>query len=586
MEPILNNPINTYEALNIPSRRDVGAKKGFSVKKLFKRKLFWFAVIVILIIAVVGLIFFGKKPAIEYTAEAVKQGKLTQTVSATGNIESSEEINLNFKNNGRLIYLKVGQGGKVKAGEVLGRVDASNVAPVIAQERANVAAANANLAKVMAGASPEDINVLERQAAKAVDDLASQKSESAEQLNILKEKNSDSINNAVFTVKVALNKIFNYFINRDLISDLLVNNTALKNRVESDYYNVSKNFNLVANDVDSVNNTDSKLIIERADKLRIILTDLTNLLDNSYNLANAIILNAVYTQTKKDAIKSDINAEQSANNASLNALQTAKSNLANNINSYDSQIGAAENSLAISKAQLDLKKAGPRTFDLAAARAQVAQAQAQLDQTLVGLKDYAIVAPIDGTVIQVNYKLGEQTNFVSSGQDGLAKPAIKMLGNEKLQIKVNIPESDIAKIKIGDQAVIQLDAFGADHIFSGLVTFIDPAQTTIQDVVYYQTTVGFDSDSWNERVKSGMTSDVTIKTAEKDNVLYIPQRAVKVRETTLGEVAEKYVAVLGDNNQTTEKTVTIGLRGDNGLVEVISGLAKGEKVVTFKKEQK
>ncbi|MBI5765961.1 efflux RND transporter periplasmic adaptor subunit, partial [Candidatus Falkowbacteria bacterium] len=540
-----------------------------------------------IIIAVVGLIFFGKKPVIEYTAEEVKQGKLTQTVSATGNIESSEEINLNFKNNGKLIYLKVGQGGRVKAGEVLGRVDTSHVAPVIAQERANVAAAQANLAKVLAGASPEDINVLERQTAKAVDDLANLKSESAEQLNILKEKNLDSINNAVFTVKVALNKIFNYFINRDLISNLLVNNTELKNRVESDYYNVSKNFNIVVNNVDSVNNgKDSQLIIERADKLKIILTDLNNLLDNSYNLANAIMLNAVYSQTEKDAIKSDINAEQSTNNASLNALQTAKSNLANNINSYDSQIRAAENSLAISKAQLDLKKAGPRAFDLAAARAQVAQAQAQLDQALVGLKDYAIIAPIDGTVIQVNYKLGEQTNFVSSGQDGLAKPAIKILGNEKFQIKVNIPESDIAKVKIGDKAIIQLDAFGADHIFSGTVTFIDPAQTTIQDVVYYQTTVGFNSDSWNERVKSGMTSDVTIKTAEKDNVLYIPQRAVKVRETTLGEVAEKYVAVLQNNNQTVEKKITIGLRGDNGLVEVISGLAKGEKVITFKKEAK
>ena len=80
-----------------------------------------------------------------------------------------------------------------------------------------------------------------------------------------------------------------------------------------------------------------------------------------------------------------------------------------------------------------------------------------------------------------------------------------------------------------------------------------------------------------------MTADVTVTTAQKDDVLYIPQRAVKLREATLGEVPEKYVEVLVAGNQVVEKTVEIGLRGDDGLVEIISGLTAGDKVVTFKK---
>jgi multidrug efflux pump subunit AcrA (membrane-fusion protein) len=79
-----------------------------------------------------------------------------------------------------------------------------------------------------------------------------------------------------------------------------------------------------------------------------------------------------------------------------------------------------------------------------------------------------------------------------------------------------------------------------------------------------------------------MTANLTIVSQEKDGVLYIPQRAVKVREAVLGVVPEKYVQILV-NGKSQEKTVVIGLRGDNGLVEVLSGLTEGEQVITFSK---
>ena len=300
-------------------------------------------------------------------------------------------------------------------------------------------------------------------------------------------------------------------------------------------------------------------------------------MNDSYKLADGIILNSFYSQTTKDAIKADLAVQETTNNAALTAVQTAKSNLANAITSYQSQIEAAQRSLDIYNAQLSLKQAGPRSFDVEAAQASVDQAGAQLAKLNTNLDNYVIKAPIDGKISKVNFLVGEQASQ--------AQPVMVMLGNEKYEIKVDIAESDIAKLKVGNKATIDLDAFGADHIFSGHVTFIEPASTVIKDVIYYKTTISFDADSWNDQIKSGMTANITIVTAEKLDAIYIPQRAVKIREAVLGQVGEKYVRILVDG-QPQEKVVSIGLRADNGLVEIVSGVSEGENVITFEKTGK
>jgi len=547
------------------------------MKKILKRKWLWLVLIVLMVIVIIVIkVAFNGGQEITYTTEEARVGQLTQTVTATGSVESAQDISLNFKTAGKLVFLGAKEGEKVTAGKVLARIDSAGLAAQTEQYRANLYAAQADLARVKAGSSVEDIRVSQEQVAKGENDLASLKAEREIQIKILKEKILDAVNNGAFTSQVALDNIFNYFINDDKTANLIVQDNNLLSQVESNYYKLANDWQAVKNLIDQANSAkDSENIIVAADKLRTLLSDLTGLLNNCFRLAETIVINANYSQTAKDSIKLDISGQQSTNNASLTALQTARANLTNSSNSYDSQIEAAEKNLNIYRAQLDLKQAGPRDFELSAAQARVAQAQAQLNQALANLADYSIIAPIDGTVTQVNYSIGEQTN--------LSAAVVKMLSTEQYQIKVDIAESDITKIKIGDKTIIELDAFGNDQIFTGTVSFVDPAQTIIQDVIYYRTTVSFDSDSRNEQIKPGMTADVTVTTANKNDVLYIPQRAVKLREAILGEVPEKYVEVLVAGNQVVEKTVEIGLRGDDGLVEIISGLTVGDKVVTFKK---
>ncbi|MFA5021067.1 MAG: efflux RND transporter periplasmic adaptor subunit [Patescibacteria group bacterium] len=546
--------------------------------KIFKKKSFW--IILVVVLAVVGFIALNlltAKPATEYTIEPVRRGRLVQTVSATGVVESANEIKLNFKTPGKIVALPVKQGQDVKAGDLLARLDSGSINAQISQYVANVASAQANLEKVKAGASIEDIQLTQEQLAKAQTDSSRLQTESAAQLKIYREKAIDSLNNSIFVGQIALNSIYNNLINNETTVNLLVSDSNLQNNVENSYGEMKAGFGDLRLQVETakLNNGDQSKIIAASDAVRVYLNDLNGLLDNSYGLADKIINNTTYTTTVKDAIKTDFSTQQSAVNTALTASQTASSNLINNANSYQTQIEAAENSVAIAQAQLNLKQAGPRDFDLAAAQAQVAQAQASLDKARAEAADYAIKAPIDGKITKVNYSIGENSSQ--------SEPVVTMLGNERYEIKVDIPESDITKIKVGDGVSIELDAFGSDHLFSGAVTFIDPAQTSIKDVTYYKTTVAFNQDSWNDQIKPGMTANITISAAAKDDVLYIPQRAVKIRATTLGEVPAKYVEVLVDG-QPREQDIEIGLRGDNGLVEIVSGLTEGESVVTFKKD--
>jgi len=200
------------------------------------------------------------------------------------------------------------------------------------------------------------------------------------------------------------------------------------------------------------------------------------------------------------------------------------------------------------------------------ARASVWTVQSQLKKT-------TLYSPIDGTVIKKYVDVGELVAMTS--------PIITVMGEGGFEIKAEIPESDIAKIEIGQKANVTFDAFSSDEIFEVEVSEIEPAATIIQDVVYYEVT--FNILTNDERFRVGMSADMDIATAEKDGVLAVPGQAVK------SEDGKKYVEILiinEDNKEETKKVdIKAGLRGDDGMVEIISGLKEGEEVITFVKEK-
>lgn len=206
-----------------------------------------------------------------------------------------------------------------------------------------------------------------------------------------------------------------------------------------------------------------------------------------------------------------------------------------------------------------------------AQRAQVRSAEENVNAILAQFGDLRLFSPIDGIVLKRNADPGEIT--------APANPILSIGDPKDLIIESNIPESDIVKISVEQKAIVAFDALPAEQIFEAAVISIEPASTVIQDVVSYK--IKLKLSSTDDKLKPGMSADIDVQTSEKDNVLMIPLRAVKT------EGAQKFADILIDAEKriTERKNITTGLEGDEGRVEIESGLNEGEKVITFVKTQ-
>jgi len=203
-----------------------------------------------------------------------------------------------------------------------------------------------------------------------------------------------------------------------------------------------------------------------------------------------------------------------------------------------------------------------------AQKAVVQKFEAARDAVLRQMRDVVMVSPMDGTVVEKKVDLNE-TAVMNATVLTIANP-------DNLFVESNIPEADIVKIATEQKAVVTFDALTEKDIFTATVVEIDPASTVIQDVVYYRVKVKL--DNLDARLKIGMSCNVDVLTAQAEDVLMIPQRAVKTEGT------KQYVEVLKVDGISVEKVyVEIGLSGDSGMVEVLNNLKVGEKVVTFTK---
>jgi len=240
------------------------------------------------------------------------------------------------------------------------------------------------------------------------------------------------------------------------------------------------------------------------------------------------------------------------------------------------QLNEALIALQIQQEQLDLKR---RKWDdlkpeeKEAAKLTVESARATTWTLQKQLKKNIVYAPMDGIITKKYSQAGEMAS--------LAKPIVSISGEKGFEIKADIPESDINKIRVGEKGEATFDAFLPDEISEFEVIEIEPAATIIQDVVYYEVT--FKILTQDNRIKAGMSTDIDILTAEKKAVLAVSNQAIKNNEGV------RYVEILKtkDEVKTVKRVdVKVGLRGDDGMTEIISGLEGGEEVITFTKENK
>jgi HlyD family secretion protein len=198
---------------------------------------------------------------------------------------------------------------------------------------------------------------------------------------------------------------------------------------------------------------------------------------------------------------------------------------------YDSamaQLEASQASVNSSQAALEVTQA-----QLAAAEAQVRQKQASLDLAEVDLRNTLIRAPVDGVVVSRSVDVG-QTVAAS-----LQAPTLFLIAQDltKMQVDTNVDEADIGRVALEQEATFTVDSYPG-QMFRGRVMQIRQAPQVVQNVVTYNTVVAVANTDL--KLKPGMTANVKLLVARRDNALLVPNAAFRFRvETTSGASAQR-----------------------------------------------
>ena len=511
---------------------------------------------------------FGDKE-LSYTIVDVTKGEVVQNVSVTGTVISADHIDLEFESSGRIRTIGVEVGDQVVVNQILIRL---NTGELNAQLQANQAAlemAQAKLAQTLAGTKPEDIQVYQSAVSKAEVDVANKEQalidaqDNAD--NDLDEAYEDAIDimrTAYTTTDQAILIIFagvrqKYFNGGSQIA------TSVKEKenaaktdlaIAKDYLAIAEN-DLNYDDIKSALDKMTASIISARNSLAYL----------RFALDDPSISGSVAS-----ADETSINTERSSIDSELLNLTTAEQDIDSTEITNQTNLNIAQANLETARASLDkaqdeliAEQAGPRQVDIDLARAEVRQAQAKVLQVQEQINKSILRAPVSGTITVVEKEVGEtaQANVV----------VVSMISIGRFQVKANVSETEIAKVNLGDGIEMTLDALGPDEKFFGHIIKIDPAETVVSGVIYYQVTSVFDVE--DERIKSGMTVNLDIQTDKKQDVLYLPYYVIKAKN------GDKYVDIL-EQGEIKEKIIKTGLEGEI-RVEIIQGLSEGEQVAVF-----
>ncbi|MFB0546525.1 MAG: efflux RND transporter periplasmic adaptor subunit, partial [Anaerolineae bacterium] len=244
--------------------------------------------------------------------------------------------------------------------------------------------------------------------------------------------------------------------------------------------------------------------------------------------------------------------------AEVNQAQDELDNVANS--PTESELQSTWAQVAQAQAQLDELMAGPSSHELAIAEAQVEQARLSLQQAELQLAEATLGAPFRGTVVSLSAEEGET---VAANAE-----AVLVADLSALEISLDMDEVDVGRAQLGQVAGVFLDAF-PDQALRGEVTQIAYVGTETQGVVNYPVTVRIDPNDLP--IKPGMTANASIVIERRENVLVVPNRALKAR-------GQQWVVEVLVEGEITEVPVKAGLSGDTGT-EVVEGLQEGDLVV-------
>lgn len=475
-----------------------------------------------------------------YEVIVVTPGEFVQQVSASGTVTPVQEVDLGFTKAGRIARVNVKVGDTVRQGAVLAALDNGDESATLQQKLAALAVQEAKLASLKQGTRPEEIAVAEASVASAEVALAQANQALIDAIRDAYIQSDDAIRNALYAFVTSPRSA-----SPKLVFPTV--DTQIAATLEGAIVGIERELTSWYEETAALSPSASAAAAYNA---QAHLQSVSNVLATASLAVARGIPTASISQATLNAYASDIASSRAAVNAAASALTSA----------ITAQRAAAA-SLDSARKNLALKRAGAVQADIDAQEAQVLAAKADVESARVQLAKTQIVAPFTGTVTAVEAKPGK---VVAPNTDELS-----LISAGAFQIESYVPEVNIVSIGEGNRAEVTLDAY-RDEVFQAKVVSIDPAATIRDGVPMYRVILLFEGA--DARIKSGMTANIRITTARKENTLSVPQGVITMRDGV------PYVRVLR-GEEIEERKVTVGLVSSLGNIEVLSGLAPGDQVV-------
>lgn len=498
----------------------------------------------IVILALAGGGYFGYKALkgntteTRYVLATVEKGTLVTSVTGTGQVLPINQIDIKPRIAGDIIDINLKSGQAVSQGEVIAKLDAGNASKAISDAKINLNSAKLALEKLTSSSLSTNQDYVD-----AFNTLE------GAFLNL-----TTSIN--------GLDDILHYssYIwgdNGKAVEVFGGTATTYRKNAEQRYAAARQKYD---------KNLESYQTLNRDSAI----SALESVLEETYNTIKLSTEAIKSTKVLVDYVdnKTDPNNRTTAMTGDQTSLETyttkANSDLADLLTA---QQAIKDSQKAIEDSQIDVQ-----SQQLAIQLKESALKSAQKD-----LPKYTVTAPFDGLIAAVNSKNGDSIT---------ASTVIATLVSKEMITEVTLNEVDMAKVQLGQKVTLTFDAIEGLSL-TGKVAEMDTLGTVTQGVVTYNVKIAFDTQ--DERIKPNMSVSATIITEAKQNVLLVPNSAVKSsnNNTNYVEMLESTAA----SNQTTagstgivSKTsptaqqIEIGLANDTST-EVISGLKEGDQVI-------
>jgi HlyD family secretion protein len=550
----------------------------------------------------------------QYITSAAEKGTLTVSVSGTGQVSASNQVDIKPNASGKIIKVAAKQGQQVKTGDVLVQLDAGDAQDSVRDAQANLDSAKLSLEKLKQPA--DSLSILQAQNALASAKTSYDKLVLSQQNDYKKSQDTEqtALDNIVKGYEDSFNDISNAFLDLPGIASKL--NDILYS------YEIQQSQSIIANGTENGDALINTLDLARREQMR----DLVNIAENDYQTARTkydqafssykdidrnsdqATIESMLNETLETA-KSLAQAEKSANNMlngwvdlrsqedhgtfvkvtdyqsnlsgfisktnshisdilsaqtslkdNKNSLENAKNDLTDMDKNNPLDLTSAKQSINEKQASLDKLLAGPDSFDLKTQQLSIQQKQNALSDAREKLADYSVKAPLSGTIASFSANLNDQASSAT---------AIATIITDQQIAEVSLNEVDVAKIKTGQKTTLTFDAVD-ELTITGTVAEIDSIGTVTQGVVSYNVKIAFDTQ--DDRIKPGMSATANILTNVRPDVLLVPSAAVKTQGNS------SYVQIL-ENGQPKNQTVQIGLSNDTST-EIMSGLNEGDPVIT------